>query len=234
MANIKPRLCWIVYFAWSEHSYVHVHRWMCTITKIFGRSVDNCYVRDISHTLTGRVSYQFCNINYFAPLHKIRHDIRNVLHVVSGTSSQIYLNIRAASLFTGSVKLHACKSNIFLTAWKHTERLKRSIQHDRMNEMTITERYVIPPPPNHSLIHPLSTTPLLHFLPPCNLPAHSLPSYFFWHIRNYVTFCHSINWDFINKCFVIFIFHQKRSDTRLIMYDGMTEVKIYTKLQLEN
>jgi len=42
MATIKLCLCRILYFAWSEHSYVHVHRWMCTITKIVSRSADNC------------------------------------------------------------------------------------------------------------------------------------------------------------------------------------------------
>jgi len=48
-----------------------------------------------------------------------------------------------------------------------------------MNEMTITERYVIPPHHHNFLIRPLPTATLLHFLPPCKLLTHSFPSYFF-------------------------------------------------------
>ena len=85
---------------------------MFTITKTVGKSADNCYVREIPHTLTGTVVYQLCDIHNFASQHSFRHDIRNVLHVVPDTSPQIYPDIRAASPFAGSVNLYDRKCNV--------------------------------------------------------------------------------------------------------------------------
>ena len=100
--------------------------------------------------------------------------------------------------------------------------------------MTIKDGYFTPPPHHQFVICPLPTDRLLHSLPTSNLLAHSFHSNIFWHFRNYVTFCPSINWECISKSFVIFTLHQKRSGTSIIMYDGTTEVKIHTKLQLES
>jgi len=133
IATITLCLWWILYFAWSAHSYVHVRRWMCTITKTVGRSADNCYVRQLSHTLTGTVVYQFYDIHNFATQHNFRHDITNALHVVSGTSLQIYPKIWAASPFIVSVKLYACMCNV-IYLYKSTPSTKtfHSIwQHER-------------------------------------------------------------------------------------------------------